>query len=360
MHNFFNLVSSGSSGIQRFQDWQYCRDGLKKNLGNVIRFYRQNPMAVKSDHLLVSLLQSITIPQSQNLERYYDNVDSLSLNLSMAFKLTSAIYKGRLFNGIFYGSGNDEILIANNDGFDIVEANRNWKNVCAVKVLRHSLSDLGLNIPDGNNTGSETGIAVISINIPMLAVQYRAFRNNEILIAEQTMDSQRSIMQFIHMFVLPNMLFSHLDQAIFNRINNLQKGAPLGESKKSHSFYLPDYSKKMNQTQEFILDYFNNTSKDFTSVLKTVPAVTKNDMEEVMLMEDIAPTRQVAWALTVSRLPALSFLFKVSIAGRNQSTVNQVLKSVMAYKSENTMRTMLPHDIYMDVQDDIDSIVRDA
>ena len=71
-------------------------------------------MAVESSHFLVRLLQSITVPQSQNIERYYDNVDAISLNVSMALKMTSAISKGEMFDGVFYGKGNPEILIAHN------------------------------------------------------------------------------------------------------------------------------------------------------------------------------------------------------------------------------------------------------
>jgi len=363
MQTLFNLVSPIQQGIVHLPEWQYVRDGLKKNLKMVISFHRKNPMAVESSHFLVRLLQSITVPQSLNIERYYDNVDTISLNVSMALKMTSSISNGQMFDGVFYGKGNPEILIAHNENFDPIEATKNWENLSPVRVLRHSLSDLGLNVPDGKINGSETGLAVIGINIPMLAVQYRAFRFNEIAVSEGEDGSQRSIMEFIRMYVLPNMLFSHLDHALFNRIDNLQKGAPLGESKRQHSFLLLDYTDRVNAVHVSILRNLDTISKDFMGILQSVPCVSKSNANELMKLPNIAPTRQVVWALVIARLPSLLFMFSVSKDGpgtKNRSEVNRVLRYITSYKSDNLMKTMLPRDVIDDVQFDIQQVINKA
>ncbi len=360
MHNFFTTTSAISQGIHRLPQWQYVRDGLRQNLATVIEYYRKNPTSVHSAHFLVRLLQSITVPQSQNLERYYDNVDAMAMNLSMALQMTSSIYRGKLFNGVFYGEGNSEILIANSDDFDIFEADKHWKNLTPIRVLRHCRSDLAMNLPDGTNTGIEEGISVITINIPMLAIQYRAFRINEFNVTSDE-DSQRTIGQFIRMFVIPNMLASHVDHALFNRIMNLVENRPMGESKHKHSFFLPDYSKQVNRLQQEILESLTRASRDFTGTLRTVPLVVKEDLEQLMMVPDIAATRQVSWALTISRLPALLFLFKMAKGGpgtRNQSQVNRILRDVLAYKSQHVMESMLPLELFYEVQDDIQAIAK--
>jgi hypothetical protein len=362
MYNLFKKVSPILQGIIKFPEWYYVRDQLKRNLGTVISYYRKNPTAVPSSHFLVRLLQSITVPQSQNLERYYNNVDAMCLNLSMALKMTSSIYAGSVFNGVFYGQDSKEILVVDNEAFNYFEAHKNWQNLCPVKVLSHSMSDLSLNLPDGHKNGSETGLAVISINITLLAVQYRAFRLNEIMTVGNS-DSQKSIMQFIRMYVIPNMLFSHLDYALFNRMLNKLTGAPLGEGKKIHSFYLTDYDNKIDAIQEKFLDNFLSTNKDFATIMKTIPMVTKDNLEEVLLLPDIAPTRQIDWALAISRLPALTFLFlllKATSGNRNQADINSVLYHIRMYKSSSLMRNQLPMEMYYDIQDQIDFIERTA
>jgi hypothetical protein len=357
MQSLFNLASSVTQGVVGLPaDWLYIKLGLHRNLSSVVNFYRKNPMAVHSNHFLVKLLQSITVPQSQNLDRYYDNVDSLSLNLSMALKMTSSIYKGALFNGTFYGDDNTEFLIAINDSFDIYKAHDNWENIVAVKVLRCPRSDLGFNLPNGINTGSESGLAVISINIPLLAIQYRAFRLNEINIAEGsdgTGDSQKSLMQFIHMYVLPNMLFSQLDQVIFNRIANLFNGAPIGESSRKHSFYLPDYTDKMNSVHNTLIKNLVKVGKDFSGTLRTIPMAIKENADELMVMPEIPLTIQAIPAIFLARLNVLTFLFGISPIEKNKMAINQVLRTIKIYNVVQLCKRVLPIDIYVDVLDEV-------
>lgn len=361
MQNLFHLVTPVGQGIIKFPEWPYIREGLKRNLGTVISYYRRSAGAVKSDHFLVQLLQNITVPQSQNLERYYDNVDTIALNLSMALKMTSSIFSGRMFDGVFYGPGNAEVLIAHGMDFDLMEAHRQWQNVAAVRVLRHPRSDLGMDVLDGQNASEENGLVVIAINIPLLAVQYRAFRLNEMLLTENSQDSQRSIMQFIHMYVLPNMLFSHVDQALFNRVNLLRQGKTAGVSHRRHPFYLTDFTDKLDAFHENLIGILRQARYDFSGILKSIPAVSRNTMEDVMLMPSMAATRQVVWALVTARLPMVSFLFQVCSDGpntRNQSEMNRILRNILAYRSDNSMRVVLPTNLYNEVQSELNALLQ--
>ena len=313
-------------------------------------------MAVQSSHFLIRLLQSITVPQSQNLERYYDNVDMIALNLSMALKMTSAIYKGTVFNGVFYGHGNTEILFAHNDSFDPFLAHDNWQRIMPVKVLRHSRSDLGLNLPNGINTGIEDGLAIISINIPMLAVQYRAFRLNEMEVTAGDNESQRSIMQFIHMYVLPNMLESHLDYAIFNRMRNLELGIPMGQSVKDHPFFLPDYIRNVDHAQLGILDLIHKLPKDYEGTLKNIPLITKESAYDLLEIPDIPLTLQVIPTVFLASLQIFNYLARVSPAYKNQSMINKMNRLMGIYNIERLCRNFLPHDVYLDMVDEVNEM----
>ena len=348
---------TADQGVLRDPSDAYLRESLHRNLTTVINFHRKNPMAVQSNHLLVRLLQSINVPHSQNTERYYNNVDTIALNISMALRMTSPIYKGFLFDGVFFGKGNPEIIIAHNEDFDPFEADRDWENVCAVKVLRHPRSDLGLNIPDGTNTGMENGLCVIAVNVSLLAIQYRAFRHNEeyynLTSAGVATDSQRSIMQFIYMYVLPNMLPSLLDYSLFNRIMNLEFGIPIGSSTKNHSFFLPDYDDKMIYYQNNILNYLKRIDRNFTNILRTLIAVSKPTEYEALKLPDIVNTRPVLPALFISRLDVLRFLFKTAKDGagtKNMTIVNQILREIKIYNYESMLRSFLTPNLYSQVE----------
>lgn len=357
MRTLFNLKPPSQYGVLRSVHWPYVRDGLRRNLEVILRYHRKNPQAVKGSHFLVRLLGAITIPHALNLDRYFENVDAGTFNTANALKLTSPVSKGVVFKGIFYGPGCHEVIIGHNELFDIVDADRNWMNLQPIQVLRHPRSDLMMNIPDGKPTGSETGLAVISINIPMLAIMYRAFCRYEEQAAPE--GGRLSVYHFIRMYVLPNMLASHLDVALFNRIDNLQKGAPIGESKQAHSFALPDYSKKVTEVHLELLEYLHKKRQDFLGVLYTIPGAVKPNMAQVMEMPDVAPTSQITWALVLARLHVVTFLFKSvgeRLHAQNQVEVNAIRRAIISYRSTSVFGSVLPIEDQIEAEMMLDDI----
>lgn len=357
MRTLFNLQSPREYGILNSAYWPYVRDGLRRNLQAIVRYHRRNPTAVQSSHFLVRLLGAIAIPHSLNLERYFDNVDSSTFNVASTLKMTTTVARGHMFRGIFYGPESHEVLIGHNGSFDPYEVDLHWMSQSPVTVLRHPRSDLTMMLPDGSDTSSEGGIAVIMINIPMLAIMYRAFRRYEDVTSVG--GSALSVMHFIRMYVLPNMLPSHLDVALFNRIDNLQKGAPMGESRKSHSFALPDYSDKVNRVQKEVLTYIQKKRQDLLAVLKTVPAANAGNMADALDVPDIAPTRQVVWALVLARLNVLAFLVSVGrdrATTMNQSELNAMRRAITSYHSDNVFSNVLPPEDYYETQLQLDLI----
>lgn len=358
MYSLFNSMPEKLSGVLKIPAWNYLQDGLRRNLETVMSYYRNHSMAVQSDHFLVRLLQSITVPKSLNIERYADNVDQMSLNLSMALKMTSSIYRGQIFDGVFYGPQCQEVLLAHNTPFDPFDADKNWRTQVPVKVLRHPMTDLGLRLPDGNDNTTDFGIAVVTIDIPLLAVMYRAFRMEEQAAQEERGENQRSVMQFVHMYVLPNMMPSHLDQVIFNRLHAVLKGAPLGEPRRRHSFPLVDYDDRMNAALDDMLEVLERQGKDFRGIMQQIPMVTDESMDTLMRLPNLVPTQQVTWALSLARLPAMDFLVRVSKGGaniRNRKEVQYILRNIRMYK-RNSMMKVLPPAMHADVSFEMEQI----
>ena len=175
MLELFRTLPPGSTGVMTPPTWAYVQRGLAENTAKVQAYYRQWVRPVRSTHFLARLLQSIAVPKAMETERYYANVDATALNLSMALRMTSTYYKGSVHRGIFYGPTTPEILLATDDHFDFEHVHAHWKTAQAVTPLLHAKSDLDLHLPMGQTTSREDGLAVILVNLPMLAVQYRAF-----------------------------------------------------------------------------------------------------------------------------------------------------------------------------------------
>lgn len=321
MLEFFNTPDIFSQGTITPNTWPYLKQGLLRNLDTVKKYYYDKPFAVKSNHILIRLLNNLGVSFNINLERFADIVDAKANNISMNFKMSSPIYRGNIFRDIFYGGEIDEILVNDDDYFDVYSVYNNWKTTQAVKVVYHPKSDLDLLLPNGRYFGTESGTAVISINIAMLAVQYKAFLDKEYKVLLSG-ESPKTTAHFIHMYVLPNMLDSHLDIALFNRAYNLLTNSQMGVSVKKHVFFIPNYSEQIDNAYKYLINYYKTNDRSYKTILRSFPVVSNEDFESSLRLPELAPTRQMIWVNVLSRLKAIEFLAKISRSNNNSFNKN--------------------------------------
>lgn len=347
MIDFFESYPSGNINGVFPPQWNFIKTGYLANVAKVQEFHHLYPTAVNASHFLVSLLQSIAVPMDVPLSKYYRYVEAKAQNLAMALGMTSSISKGKTHDGIFYGPGCPEILLSLDIYTDPDETYKNWENVSAVYPIWHPKSDMGLFFPTGETSSWENGLAVIAINIPQLAVQYRAFVEAQ---KDNLSGESKSVQQFVGGYVLPNMLPAQTDLALYNRIEKAARGERdgLNTPRFKHSFTMPYYEAHLDVAIGHILDNVSTGAKEFDRILKIIPAFYQKDMMAVMVMPDVTPTSQVDWALCASRLPVIDFLIdrcEGYAAIKNQSILNQIVR---VYRNNNTgamIHSQLPHKV---------------
>lgn len=354
MQKLFNMEKGVNQGVLSVPWWTYIRDGLNKNLEQVITYNRRFPTAVDGSHFLIKLITTLGIHRDTEFVRFFDTVSARTMSVAMALQMTSSVSKGNLFDGVFYGDGTKEVLIAHEESFNIYDAQENWRELVPIKVLSHPKSDLGMMVPTGKAYNAEEGVAVIAINLPMLALQYREFRLLEDKIAEETGNSPRSMTQFIHAYPLTNMLRSHVDVAVFNRLNNALSGIPYGYCTGRHPFFLPDYTDKLNEVNRLQLQMLKGNPRKFEAVMKTIPLLTADNLQQMSILPECAPTRQVIWGLALSRIQLLSFLFRSSGENpriKNGGDMNNIARSFQLYHTDKALRASLPLNLYYQYRD---------
>lgn len=354
MFTLFNSKNDISIPIQTPPNWGFIESGYLSNVNKVKSFHMRYAQYIKSNHLLVRLLHSLAIPLSMPLQRFYDNVDSVAMNVSMALKLTSSIYHGYYHRGVFYNDDH-EIIIAIDDYFDAQEVTDNWKDASCVNVLYHNYSDLGVNIPDGvNYKDGNSNINVISINIAKLAIQYRAFR-----LANSLDENVKTTSEFIASYVLPNMLHSHVRLCYMNRLVNkyYSKQNTSDTVCKKHSFNLLDYDNYIDGYIEKTLEYINRTNLKFDVVLSTITSFGQDNMWDSLLLPDVTPTMQINWALFFSRLKYTLFLLDIGVKSASNTMYKSHLLRDLSYN--NTLTTLLnytPVDKKQEMLADLDKL----
>jgi len=346
-------------GAVKPPEWPFIKSGFQRNIKKVMDYHRTFPRGVKNNHFLIRLLHSITTPKSLELERYFTLVDSIALNVSMSLKMTSVIYKGAFHKGIFYGENSLEILIACDDYFDFEEAHRDWRNVAAVKPLLHPKSDMDIRLPYESSYTGESGLSVILINVTMLAVQYRAFCMAQRHLPEGSVP--KTIAQFIGGYVVPNMLPAQMDICLFNRIHNKfykyeNKRPPFI----GHSFTLSNYTPHIDIVIDKVLGNIDRCSKRFDVALKQIPSFYNDDIYKSLLVPDLAPTMQVSWAMVMSRIRIVSFLFDIcreNLTNRNGAYISQILRAFRSSSVYYVLQSSLPDNYYFEFHGYVDNIL---
>lgn len=352
MLDLFTIRTTSYQSQIHFAEMNYIRRTYQRELDNIQDYYHNRVYTVKSNHILANLLTDLNVPMQYDTEQYLAVAEAKATYVARASQITTEVDKGKIHRGCFYGGDVDEILLLNTDPFVYQEAEKYWKNIAAVQVILHPKSDLRMLLPNGKNTMVGDGLAVISINLPLLALQWRCF-NREQVASYMRGDGVLGVGHFIHMYVLPNMLGSHLDIAILNRMMNLFYGAPMGEAYIRHAFPVIDYSRRVDSVLNDAIEMIQKKSLRYRWTLGEIPCIAADDMQDALMLPDFAPTRQIHWATLISRLSIMKFL--IDLGGEtgkreNQLELNTLQRELKYLKNDNVLESVLPKDLLYDTQ----------
>jgi hypothetical protein len=361
MYSLVDVDPKKEYGVVKLPEWKAVQDGLKRNLVAMLFHYRHASYSVAPDHLLVQLLQSINVPLSLNSERYYSNISINALPVANSFQFTTPFGSGKIFRGVFFNKTVQEVIIGFDEAFNMEKVEARWEDATPVRVLRHPFTNLNLQVPNGRFVSQEAGLAVVAVNVSLLAVQYRAFRNAEQRKQVANPDyTQRNIQQFMHMYVLPNMLESYLDYALFNRVNALWLDRPLNNAPAREAVHMPTYHRQVDNVYVRLMEILKGSSYSAPALLAAVPAATQPDMRAVMFVPDVAPTRQILWSVILARLPMLLFLIQVSKKVervQNQTGLADIMITLTRLKKQRVLDSTLPKELHQSAMAMIDEIL---
>jgi hypothetical protein len=360
MYQLYTSRFEGNNGVYKPPGFEYVQRMYQRDILNITNYFHSRVYSVKSNHFLCRVLNSSSAPMSYELDRYMEVLYTRSPYVAKFFRFTSEIDYGVIHDGIFYGEGCKEIILYNEEYFNPYEEYKNWKNIQAIRVLDHPISDLGLIIPNGNKNSTDEGLAVITINLPLLLLQYRGFVMEQYAKLKHGGVSLLGVAHFVNMYVLPNMLYSHSEIVILNRLCNLFYGAPMGTSLKKYPFPIIQYADKLDKNLLEVVKRLKDSKMWYQASLMNIPSFFKEDMQEVLLMPDFAKTRQVWWSMLISRLKVDKFLLDIGgVNGMhtNKTLYNRLKLDVMRIMNENMIAGLLPDDLYYDTNNTFSDIL---
>jgi hypothetical protein len=303
-----------------------------------------------------------SVPTEYDIERFMEVVMARSPYVAKHFRFTSDIEYGVFHEGTFYGPGNKEIIFSHEEYFNPFDAVQNWRTLQPIKVLSHQISDFGLLLPDGKNSSTGQGFAAVAINLPMLLCMYRGFLMDQSAGIDSGGNSQSllGVTHFVHMYVLPSMLYSHIDYVIMNRMYNLYHGNEMSRPTRKHAFLVVDYGDRMDNVLKEILKRLEDYKGSYFAYLQNIPSIFEEDMQVSLVMPDMPRTRQAWWALNVTRFEIMAFLIQLGGDGgvnSNTMLIHQLQRACQYLGRENMLKAILPPSLGLEVEAFLDEVL---
>jgi len=360
MLELFQRVARSPNAQRMPAEFEYIKGTYLRELLTIQDYYNNRVYAVKNQHFLVRLLTHVDTPMQYELDRFIESTRARAPYIAKAFRMTSDIETGAVHHGAFYGVGSHEVIIYEDSYFDASYAERNWQRINAVSTIWHPKSDLGFMLGNGRSSGTDTGFSVISINIPLLAVQLRCFLRDQLLRRQLLDGGMLGITHFVHMYVLPNMLYRHTDIVVMNRLMRLLYDVEMGEARFKHPFPVVDYATKLDGVLLKLTEDYYDKNMAYEWLLSALPSISGRDMAESLQLPEIAPTRQVWWAVTLSRTTVMKYLIDlggVSSVRRNQQLINRMQRDIRRLRRDSVLANVLPKEQLTETNDLLDALL---
>lgn len=347
-----------SRGFQNFVRFDTYRRYFYVNVLRMMDYYRKNPFAVRGDHIFVRLLQSISIPYTTPVEKYYEGVKEIAYELGGHMKITNPLFDGtHTSKPYILGGKNIEypFLMHGHQSPDYAAFERDWKKIKAVRFVRHPRTDLSLEIPNGDTSCHEEGMVVYHIDLPMLALQHRMFKLEQF---KKPSGSRLGTHHFVHMYVLSGMIESMIDVAFFNRMHAKLKSEFAGTSEWRYVIGLPDQYRFLDQYIEDVVAQIDGNRYSYQELLHYVKVITPGKaLIDIARMPDAVSTRQIIWLLYCAQLPLVNFLMETDYrhdAAINNTDNNSLRRDLRFARNDNLFRRNLPPALYQDIAAEID------
>ena len=327
MYALFTQSQSPVGSVSRPAQFEWLQRSYRSEIEKIKQYFNTRVFTLPNQHLLVRALTTAMVPIQYDIDRYVEVASSRSPYVAKHFKFTSEISAGTHHANSFYGGVVEEYILSIENYINPYQESPIWDDVPAVSVLQHPVSDMSLSLPTGSVYGNMPGTSVITLDLPRLLLQYRAFLIEQNRRVANGSEQILGPSHFIHQKVLPQLLESHLDYVWMNRLMNRFYGAPNSIAYKKLPFPVLAYEAKIDELADQVLKQLVDSKSWYTHSLQAIPSFYKKDMLEALQMPDLAQTSQVWWLTFLCRLPVMRFLLDVGGENgikSNRGYVNQL------------------------------------
>jgi hypothetical protein len=308
-------------------------------------YVRENVFNLENEHLLVGLLQQLSIDKSWDLEYVVQYTRFRAYSLCTLFNITSLSHVGSAIDTGFYREATLEHWCLIEDDRVYNEATFDFATSYPIVPLYTTRTDHGYRhsaIKRWENPNPPKHLAVIGLNLVELAVGWWKYMRDP-----QYDDTGTSA--YVCYFGLVNAQLIHNQMAVFNVLyEHMADGKPLDELIKTNdvTFITVSESKLLKEYVEFLVDRFNgNRLMDLNHLMVQIQSIYKQPYFNYVRAGKSALFSQTCWVweIQIMKLYAL-YLTIANNKGYKAADINTVIDRSHAARYNNYQR--IPEKIF--------------
>ena len=264
MHRLFTQQASRGKIISpRFMQ---ARNKYILSYNKVSDHYRTYNTYLNNKHILVRLLIGLDIDPETSDQDLYRRTEHTVDRTAAGLGITTDLNNGELHEEAFYVDECAIVAVEFGEFYDIPS----WTEIRAVRPLTHPHTTLKFVLPHLMTSMDDGDYAVVGIDIPMLAIQYRHWLKQNIL---KPAGEQENVTQFITRYVLPGMLPEQADIALRNRMLHAANMSYRTDDRLDTPIFVNTFDKEFDEAIEDLTIEMMGGSKAFSEVMENIPMI---------------------------------------------------------------------------------------
>lgn len=321
----------------------------RRSIDTLVKSYHTLGTAVNGSHLLVKVLNSLTLNIDSDPVTVYSQTQDNYISVANAVGITTLTNQADPVKGLFYDKSYDYLICDNRMSIAevlTVDAD-NWVDLQPVQVKYQPYILPLWHMPKGGKEKAKY-FSVIGIDIPGLMVMYAGWYQTNL---KRELGSRETVEQFVGRYVLPGMLYSQQDVSNWNRLADLYTEDEIERLDSSPLIHVTDYDDEISQRIEKMGDkiilrdmYPQDIPTNFTSVN------TDKTLYEALPNIDIADTQASYPVVSLAWAPYVNLLLIMSLSNTHKGKLailaKRMVRRVRGQKVLNKLKPLNVRELF--------------
>lgn len=335
MLDLFGNSLPGHGSLKVPREFQYLKRSLVKEVDVVKRHYRLNSKPFPNSHPLMRLIDMLPLCWTADDYQYSNIISDMHTDITRILGFTDYQNKGSIFpKGFFLGPDTREAVLCVNEPSLYLNMDRDWYMIQPMRYVYHTRTDV--NVPFLNNKLKGVGFGLLTLDVSLLMVKYRHWVKYQ----KRKSESIPTAAAFITSFVIPDLLESYMNIAIFNRMDQNLASLPLRSYPSSHPFYLTNYTVKIDEYNTTLLNFYKGLKTNAGSILDSVPLFFSDNLLSLLQKPQTVVNRNNEWFYVMQRIPFYRFILRLIQKGYVSDSlfINKFTVKMRQMKNDGSFR----------------------